>query len=44
MESPKFIVDKSIPYTSAIYNLTAIEKPATEGMKELKQALDKLKD
>jgi NAD-dependent deacetylase len=40
---PKFIVDKSIPYTSAVYNLTAIEKPATEGIKELKKALNKLK-
>jgi len=32
---PKFIVDKQIPYTSSIYNLTAIEKPATEGVKHL---------
>jgi len=30
---PKFIVDKKIPYTSAIHNVTAIEKPATEGVK-----------
>src|SRR5919112_4401193 len=30
---PKFIVDKKIPYTSPLYNLTTIEKPATEGMK-----------
>jgi NAD-dependent deacetylase len=27
----KFIVDKSIPYSS-LYNVTAIEKPATEGI------------
>lgn len=32
---PKFIVDKKIPYTSSVHNITAIEKPATEGVKEL---------
>lgn len=32
---PKFIVDKKIPYTSSVHNLTAIEKPATDGVKEL---------
>jgi NAD-dependent deacetylase len=31
---PKFIIDSKIPYTSSLYNLTAIEKPATEGMIE----------
>jgi len=36
---PKFIVDKRVPNTSAVYNLTAIEKPATEGMVELKKML-----
>jgi len=36
---PKFIVDKTIPYTSSLHNLTAIEKPAGEGMKELKNLL-----
>lgn len=36
---PKFIVDRKIPYTSALYNLTAIEKGATEGMQELKAHL-----
>ena len=36
---PKFIVDKRIPYTSSLYNLTAIEKPAGEGMKEAKALL-----
>ena len=35
----KFIVDKQIPYTSSLYNLTTIEKPATEGVKELKKLL-----
>ena len=41
MDCPKFIVDKKVPYTSSLYNLTAIEKPATEGVEELKE---KLKD
>ena len=36
---PKFIVDKRIPATNAIFNLTAIEKPAGEGMNELKKLL-----
>ncbi|HEY6062760.1 MAG TPA: NAD-dependent deacylase [Chitinophagaceae bacterium] len=35
LETPKFIVDKKIPYTSPMKNLTLIEKPATEGVKEL---------
>ncbi|TMI83989.1 MAG: NAD-dependent deacylase [Bacteroidetes bacterium] len=38
-EIPKFIIDKRIPYTSSVYNVTAIEKPATEGVKELIQLL-----
>lgn len=40
---PKFIIDKSIPYTGNIPNLTAIEKPATEGVKELQRSLANLK-
>ncbi len=32
---PKFIIDKTIPYTSSIRNLTSIEKPATAGVGEL---------
>lgn len=36
---PKFIVDKNIPDTSSLYNLTAIKKGAGEGMKELKELL-----
>ncbi len=32
---PKFIVDKKIPHTSSVRNIIAIEKPATEGVKEL---------
>jgi NAD-dependent deacetylase len=39
---PKFIVDKKIPYTSSIHNLTLIEKPATEGVMLLKEKLLKL--
>jgi NAD-dependent deacetylase len=35
---PKFIVDKKIP-SSSLFNLTIIEKPATEGMKQLKEYL-----
>jgi NAD-dependent deacetylase len=38
-EIPKYIVDKRIPYTSDIDNLFAIEKPATEGVKELIEKL-----
>ncbi len=37
---PKYIIDKRIPYTSAITNITAIEKPATEGVKTLLVLLD----
>lgn len=32
---PKFIIDKHIPEVTGISNITAIEKPATEGVKEL---------
>jgi NAD-dependent deacetylase len=39
---PKFIVDKKVPYTSALYNLTTIEKTATEGMQEARQLLQAL--
>jgi NAD-dependent deacetylase len=35
LETPKYIIDKKIPYTSAMKNLTLIEKPATAGMREL---------
>jgi NAD-dependent deacetylase len=38
----KFIIDKKIPYTSSLYNLTTIEKPATEGMKEVMKYLKEL--
>lgn len=40
---PKFIVDKKIPYTSSLFNLTTIEKPATEGMPILQEMLLSLK-
>lgn len=40
-EIPKYIVDKRVPSGSSLYNLTAIEKPATEGMKELRNLLVK---
>ncbi len=38
-EIPKFIVDRKIPYTSSLYNLTAIEKTAGEGMLQVKELL-----
>jgi NAD-dependent deacetylase len=38
---PKFIIDKNIPYSST-YNLTAIEKPATQGIAELAGLLKQL--
>jgi len=41
---PKFIVDKRIPYTSSLHNLTTIEKPATEGMKEVKKLLEQYRE
>jgi NAD-dependent deacetylase len=39
LETPKYIVDKKIPYTSPMRNLTLIEKPATEGIEDLKKIL-----
>jgi NAD-dependent deacetylase len=35
VQIPKFIIDKSIPYTTTLKNLTAIEKTATEGINDL---------
>ena len=40
VDCPKFIIDKKVPYSS-LYNLTVIKKPASEGVKELR---DKLKE
>lgn len=37
---PKFIIDKRIPYTSELMNITPIEKSATEGVKELMTLLN----
>ncbi len=37
--SQKFIIDKKIPETPPVPNLTVIEKPATEGIRELMQFL-----
>lgn len=36
---PIFIIDKKIPYTSPMPNMTMIEKSATEGVKELTKLL-----
>ncbi len=36
---PKFIIDKQIPLTHSIHNLTAIEATASEGVKLLQQKL-----
>ncbi|MGC4234404.1 MAG: NAD-dependent deacylase [Niabella sp.] len=33
--NPKFVIDKTVPYLKEMHNLTIIEKPATEGVKEL---------
>ncbi|HYO21073.1 MAG TPA: Sir2 family NAD-dependent protein deacetylase [Flavisolibacter sp.] len=41
---PKFVVDKQVPYLSFAQKITAIEKPATEGMKEVMPLLKKLID
>ncbi|MBO9562877.1 MAG: NAD-dependent deacylase [Niastella sp.] len=38
---PKYIVDKKVPYTSSVLNLTVIEQPATTGVQELKALLSK---
>lgn len=40
--APKFIVDKKIPYTSSLRNLTTIEMPATEGVEVLSKKLKTL--
>lgn len=36
---PKFILDKNIPYTRGIQRLYSIQRPAAEGMQELKEQL-----
>ena len=40
--APKYIIDKRVPVTTNFPNLTAIEKPATEGVKELQKLLKEL--
>ena len=40
--TPKFIIDKLVPDTNHVRNLTVIEKPATEGIKELQLLLKQL--
>jgi NAD-dependent deacetylase len=39
---PKFIIDKKIPYTSLLYNLITIEKPASSGTLDLKERLKEM--
>ncbi|HUN03851.1 MAG TPA: Sir2 family NAD-dependent protein deacetylase, partial [Niabella sp.] len=39
LSSPKFIIDKSIPSVRTTRNLFTIEKPATQGVKELQEIL-----
>jgi NAD-dependent deacetylase len=41
-EIPKYIVDKKVPSTNSLYNLTAIEKPAGAGMEEVKKLLKQI--
>ncbi len=36
---PKYIIDKNPPYIPPHHNFTVIEKPATEGMEEIRQRL-----
>lgn len=40
--APKYIIDKNIPSLEGFRNMTAIEKPATEGVKELRRLLAQL--
>jgi NAD-dependent deacetylase len=42
LETPKFIVDKKIPYISPMRNLTLIEKPATEGVVDMMKMLSSM--
>jgi len=40
--TPKFIIDKRVPFTQNFQNIIAIEKPVTEGIKELVTLLKKI--
>ncbi len=42
VSTPKYLVDKKVPQLPAMRNLTIIEKPATEGIAELKKILLRL--
>lgn len=42
LATPKYVIDKKIPYLSPMQNLMLIEKPATEGVKELMELLRKM--
>lgn len=39
LDTPKYVIDKKIPYLSPMKNLTLIEMPATEGVNELRKFL-----
>jgi NAD-dependent deacetylase len=39
--TPIFVIDKKIPFISAAANIVSIEKPATEGIKDLAALLEK---
>ncbi len=41
-EVPKYVIDKKIPSVSGILNIITIEKPATEGIQDLKRLLKSL--
>jgi NAD-dependent deacetylase len=41
---PKFIIDKKVPHTSSLNNLTSIGKPASAGTLELKERLVEIAD
>lgn len=42
LNTPKYVIDKKTPHLSTMKNLTLIEKPATEGVAELKKLLKAL--
>jgi NAD-dependent deacetylase len=42
MDIPKYVIDKVIPSTNSVYNVTNIEKPATQGIQDLVELLKSL--
>ena len=42
MDIPKYVIDKVIPSTNSVYNVTNIEKPATQGIQDLIELLKSL--